>query len=115
MRPPAPEQRRASASITAALLVSVVSLACSDPGSGPPRAPSDTIAARSLAGARSFERWVALEDSGATSANVSIGDLDADGHVDILLVKGRHWPLENLVLLGDGSGGFAPAHPFGGQ
>ncbi len=65
-------------------------------------------------GSRSFQRHLALEDSAATSANVSIGDVNADGHQDIVLVKGRHWPLENLVLLGDGAGGFRPAYPLGG-
>lgn len=67
-----------------------------------------------LLGSRSFEREVALEDSAATSANVSIGDLDGDGHLDVLLVKGRHWPLDNLVLLGDGTGSFAAPYPLGG-
>lgn len=66
-------------------------------------------------GSRSFQRQLALEDSAATSANVSVGDVNADGHQDILLVKGRHWPLENLVLLGDGSGAFQPAYPVGAQ
>ncbi|WP_425487767.1 FG-GAP repeat domain-containing protein [Microbulbifer rhizosphaerae] len=66
-------------------------------------------------GARSFERQVALEDSAATSANVSVGDVNADGHQDIVLVKGRHWPLGNLVLLGDGSGSFQPAYPVSEQ
>ena len=37
---------------------------------------------------RSFVRSVALETSAATSANVSIGDVNADGHQDIVLVKG---------------------------
>jgi len=64
-------------------------------------------------GSRSFERALALEDSGATSANVSIGDVNADGHPDLVLVKGRHWPLVDLVLLGDGRGSFEPAYPVG--
>ena len=64
--------------------------------------------------ARTFQRQMLLEDSAATSANVSIGDVNADGHQDLLLVKGRHWPLENLVLLGDGTGDFAPPVPLGG-
>ena len=81
-------------------------------GRGAPRALSTLLALLAACappapdgpgpGSRSFERWVALEDSGATSANVSVGDLDGDGHLDILLVKGRHWPLENRILLGDG-------------
>jgi hypothetical protein len=64
---------------------------------------------------RRFDRSVALEDTAATSANVSIGDVNADGHQDIVLVKGRHWPLEDLVLLGIGDGSFQPASPLGGQ
>lgn len=67
-----------------------------------------------LQGSRSFERSLALEDSGATSANVSIGDLNGDGHLDVLLVRGRHWPLDNLVLPGDGTGSFGHPYPLGG-
>jgi hypothetical protein len=66
-------------------------------------------------GSRTFDRGVPLEDSAGTSANVSIGDVNADGHQDIVLVKGRHWPLENLVLLGDGVGSFQPAYALGGR
>jgi hypothetical protein len=64
----------------------------------------------SIEGSRRFDRSLALEDSAATSANVSLGDLNADGHLDILLVKGRHWPLQDLVLLGDGAGSFQPPY-----
>jgi hypothetical protein len=62
-------------------------------------------------GARHFERALALEDSGYTSANASVGDVNGDGHLDIVLVKGRHWPLTNLVRLGTGTGAFLPAAP----
>lgn len=64
-------------------------------------------------GSRSFDRSVLLEDSAATSANVSIGDVNADGHQDIVLVKGRHWPLQDLVLRGRGNGSFEAAYPIG--
>ena len=60
-----------------------------------------------------FSRVVLLEDTAETSANVSIGDLDGDGHLDIVLAKGRHWPLVDRVLFGDGRGGFPRAHDLG--
>ncbi len=65
-------------------------------------------------GSRSFNRALALEDSAATSANVSMGDVNGDGYLDIVLVKGRHWPLDNLVLSGNGDGTFQPAYALGG-
>ena len=64
-------------------------------------------------GARHFERAVRLEDTSETSANVSIGDIDGDGHLDVVLVKGRHWPLVDVLLMGDGTGSFAEARPLG--
>ena len=55
---------------------------------------------------RSFDRVLLLEEKGETSAGVSVGDLNADGLPDIVLGKGRHWPLFNRVLLNNGHGGF---------
>jgi hypothetical protein len=59
---------------------------------------------------RAFERVVLLEEKGETSAGVSIGDLNGDGFPDIVLAKGRHWPLHDRVLLNDGHGKFSAAN-----
>jgi hypothetical protein len=74
--------------------------------------PSVTGAAPS-AGRPRFDRVVPLETTAETSANVSIGDVNGDGRLDIVLAKGRHWGLVDRVLLGDGRGGFPSAHDLG--
>jgi len=73
---------------------------------GPPIIPS-------YAGPRTFpsyERTLVLDTKAETSANVSIGDLDGDGKLDLLLVNGRHWPKISRIFLGDGRGHFATAY-----
>jgi hypothetical protein len=58
-------------------------------------------------GLRSFE-IVPLETVSETSANASLGDLNGDGHPDIVLVKGRHWQVPSRIIFGDGKGHFTP-------
>ena len=58
---------------------------------------------------RAFDRVLLLEPAGETSANVSVADVDNDGDFDLVLARGRHWPLHNRLLLNDGQGGFATA------
>ena len=58
-------------------------------------------------GLRSFE-IVPLETVSETSANASIGDLNGDGHPDIVLAKGRHWEVPSRIFFGDGKGKFTP-------
>jgi len=72
-----------------------------------------------LAGARphlrqatlpSYTRALQLETTSDASANVSIGDVNGDGMLDLVLVKGRHGPGMSRVLLGDGHGHFTTAY-----
>ena len=60
-----------------------------------------------VGGLRSFE-IVPLETVSETSANASIGDLNGDGHLDIVLAKGRHWEVPSRIFFGDGKGNFTP-------
>ena len=60
-----------------------------------------------------YDRVLRLEETSETSANVSIGDVDGDGRLDIVLAKGRHWPLVDRVLIGDGRGHFKPGYALG--
>src|SRR3970040_1136186 len=55
---------------------------------------------------RSFTTVVQLETTAEDSANVSMGDLDGDGDLDLVLAKGRHTPIVDRVLLNDGRGKF---------
>jgi hypothetical protein len=53
-----------------------------------------------------FTTSIQLETTSDPSANVSVGDLDGDGDLDIVLAKGRHDPYVDKVLLNDGKGHF---------
>ena len=53
-----------------------------------------------------FTTAIELESTSDPSANVSMGDLDGDGDLDIVLAKGRHDPYIDKVLLNDGRGHF---------
>jgi hypothetical protein len=59
-----------------------------------------------------YTRTLQLNATADTSANVSIGDLNGDGKLDILLVNGRHWGGRSIVMLGDGHGRFPTVYPL---
>jgi hypothetical protein len=60
-----------------------------------------------------YDRALLLETTSETSGNVGVGDFDNDGHLDVVLAKGRHWPLVDRILLGDGKGRFDKAYDLG--
>lgn len=62
-----------------------------------------------------FDRALLLEQASETSANVSFGDVNGDGKLDVVLAKGRHWPLVDRVLIGDGTGQFKSGYDLGPQ
>src|SRR5919112_3753811 len=53
-----------------------------------------------------FTTAIQLDTTSDPSANVSFGDLDGDGDLDIVLAKGRHDPYVDKILLNDGKGHF---------
>jgi hypothetical protein len=75
--------------------------------------PSPARLAPDAAGYPHFDRTLLLEPTAETSANVSIGDVNGDGHLDLVLAKGRHWPVVDRVLLTDGRGHITRAYDLG--
>ncbi len=96
-------------SLAACLLVSV-SCSPQDSQAGGPNAAQPDAGAASFP---RFDRVLSLETTSETSANVSIGDLNGDGHLDLVLAKGRHWPLVDRVLLSDGHGHIVSSYNLG--
>src|SRR5262245_56351005 len=62
---------------------------------------------------RQFTLAVNVEQTSETSANVSMGDLDGDGDLDLVLAKKRHWPLHDRILLNNGKGAFTMSRNLG--
>lgn len=53
-----------------------------------------------------FEKFSFIEPYRENTANISVGDLNKDGHLDLVLAKGRHWSMKNKILFGNGAGDF---------
>lgn len=60
-----------------------------------------------------FDQSLLLESTSETSANIAFGDLNGDGNLDVVLAKGRHWPLFNRIIIGDGNGGIMTSENLG--
>lgn len=61
-----------------------------------------------LAGAERSFQIVPLETVSETSSDASIGDINGDGHPDIVLVKGRHWQVTTRTRRSKATPGRSP-------
>lgn len=68
--------------------------------------PVVVLGLQRAAAPRAFDTVIQLETTSEDSANASMGDLDGDGDLDIVLAKGRHTPILDRVLINDGKGRF---------
>ena len=109
-------QSRAVAGAAACGLALLAAAACTSGGArsaGTRGGATPDVAVPAAPRVMQYRRVVMLEQSSETSANASIGDVNGDGKSDIVLAKGRHWPLVDRVMLGDGRGGFAAGYDLG--
>ncbi len=53
-----------------------------------------------------YKRTGSLGLSEERTASLSVGDLDSDGDLDLVVANGRHWPGQNKIFLNDGKGQF---------
>ncbi len=73
------------------------------------------MASDSSVSLRRFDRFLPIDSSGDHSAAISLGDVNGDGNLDIVLSTGRHWESPIRLYLGDGKGGFKTAGDIGKQ
>ena len=60
-----------------------------------------------------YERIGSLGTAAERTASISVGDVDSDGDLDLVVANGRHWPGQNKIFLNDGKGSFQDEHKLG--
>lgn len=63
--------------------------------------------------ARTFRPIRSLGAGSELTASVSLGDVNGDGALDVVVANGRHWPGQNRVYLNDGRAAFTLARRLG--
>ena len=64
---------------------------------------------------RTFQPLRSLGAGSELTASVSLGDVNGDGALDVVVANGRHWPGQNRVYLNDGRAGFTLARRLGDE
>ena len=49
------------------------------------------------------------------TASISLGDVNGDGALDVVVANGRHWPGQNRIYLNDGRAAFTLSRPLGDE
>ena len=62
---------------------------------------------------RTFRPLRSLGGGSELTASVSLGDVNGDGALDVVVANGRHWPEQNRVYLNDGDAAFTLARRLG--
>ena len=62
---------------------------------------------------RTFRPLRSLGAGSELTASVSLGDVNGDGALDVVVANGRHWPGQNRIYLNDGRGAFTLARRLG--
>ncbi len=62
---------------------------------------------------RTFRPLRSLGGGSELTASMSLGDVNGDGALDVVVANGRHWPGQNRVYLNDGRAGFTLARRLG--
>ena len=65
--------------------------------------------------ARTFRPLRSLGAGSELTASVSLGDVNGDGALDVVVANGRHWPGQNRIYLNDGRAAFTLARPLGDE